>query len=152
MIGLLLVSAFLAGCAEGLPSPDEYFGEEEITTEWQTLSGEFTLVMDNESNETLLTAPTIWIDVNTTYGLIELGGFNYTAEHLSFEIVNNSVIFHNYTFSMQGYLIQVVDGQYVQWNEGYASEFGNATLHFAKFPFDVTVTYDVTYRIWDGRE
>ena len=51
MIGLLLVSAFLAGCAEGLPSPEEYFGEEEITTEWQTLSGEFTLVMDNESNE-----------------------------------------------------------------------------------------------------
>lgn len=150
MIALMIVCSFMAGCADAIPDPNSVYDEEEaITKDWAVMAGEFTLVFDNNStNETLLYAPEIWLDVNKTYGLIELARFNYSVVHLSFEIVNNSVIFHNYTFNMQGHLIQ--DG-YV-WKEGLAPNFGNATLHFASFPFDVTVNYEVEYRIWDGRE
>jgi hypothetical protein len=151
MIALMIVCSFMAGCADAIPDPNSVYDEEEeaITKDWAVMAGEFTLVFDNNStNETLLYAPEIWLDVNKTYGLIELARFNYSAVHLSFEIVNNSVIFHNYTFNMQGHLIQ--DG-YV-WKEGLAPNFGNATLHFASFPFDVTVNYEIEYRIWDGRE
>jgi len=150
MIALMVVCSFMAGCADAIPSPDDVYNEEEaIAKDWDIMTGEFTLVFANNStNETLLHAPEIWLDVNKTYGLIELARFNYSAVHLSFEIVNNSVIFHNYTFNMQGHLMQ--DG-YV-WKEGLAPNFGNATLQFASFPFDVTVMYEIEYRIWDGRE
>ena len=145
----MIVCSFMAGCADAIPDPDDVYSEDEaITKEWATMSGEFTLVFENNTNETLLEAPEIWLDVNKTYGLIELQRFNYTATHMSFTIVNNSVLFHNYTFNMQGNLLQ--DGY--AWREGLAPNFGNATLHFAKFPFDITVTYEVKYRIWDGRE
>ena len=149
IMALMIVCSFMAGCADAIPDPDDVYSEDEaITKEWATMSGEFTLVFENNTNETLLEAPEIWLDVNKTYGLIELQRFNYTATHMSFTIVNNSVLFHNYTFNMQGNLLQ--DGY--AWREGLAPNFGNATLHFAKFPFDITVTYEVKYRIWDGRE
>ena len=38
------------------------------------------------------------------------------------------------------------------WSSGFAPEYGNATLHFAAFPFDVTIEYEVVYRVWDGRQ
>lgn len=146
-IVLLIVCSFMAGCADAIPDPNEVYNDEvAINKEWKTMSGEFTLVLDN--NTTLVNAPELWLDTNKTYGLIELSRFNYTAKHLSFEVVNNSVIFHNYTFNMKGHLIQ--DG-YI-WSEGLAPEFGNATLRFASFPFDVTINYEIEYRIWDGRE
>lgn len=147
IMSLMIVCTFLAGCADAIPDPSDVYNEEEaIQKDWETMTGEFTLVLEN--NSTLVHAPEMWLDTNKTYGLIELGGFNYTAEHLSFVVDNNSVIFHNYTFNMKGHLVQ--DG-YI-WSEGLAPEFGNATLHFAAFPFDVTVEYELTYRIWDGRE
>ena len=146
---LLVLSSFLAGCADAIPDPQEVYDEDEaVHKEWTVMTGNFTLVFDNTTNETLLEAPEIWLDTNRTYGLIELKRFNYTAEHLSFEVINNSVRFSNYSFNMQGHLEQ--DGFY--WQEGLASTWGNATLHFAKFPFDITVEYTVEYRIWDGRE
>ena len=48
---------------------------------------------------------------------------------------------------MKGYIVQ--DGVY--WQTGLAPNFGDAELHFAAFPFDVTVEYEVVYRVWDGR-
>lgn len=147
MMSLMIVCTLLAGCADAIPDPTDVYDEEEsIQKDWQTLTGEFTLVLEN--NSTLVSAPEMWLDTNKTYGLIELASFNYTAEHLSFVVDNNSVIFHNYTFNMKGHLVQ---DNYV-WSEGLAPQFGNATLHFAAFPFDVTVDYEITYRIWDGRE
>ena len=147
---LLIVAVFLAGCTEALPDPpEEEFEGETPQTDWMSLTGEFTLVMDNTTNETLIHAPTIWLDVNTSYGAIELQSFKYNITHLSFEVVNNSVKFNNYSWlNWKGYLVQ--GNQY--WSEGFAPEFGNATLHFAAFPFDVTVEYEVVYRVWDGRE
>ena len=151
IISLLLVSIMLAGCTESIPSPSEIFSDDEPTNEWITETGEFTLEMSNNTNQTLIYAPTIWLDVNTSYGALEIGGLNYTVTHLSFTVINNTVIFNNYSFDMRGYIVQdTADGK-VYWQEGLAPEFGNATLHFAAFPFDVTVTYEVTYRIWDGR-
>ena len=146
----MIVGAFLAGCTEALPDPpSEEFEGQVSDKEWTTLTGEFTVVMDNTTNETLIYAPTILLDVNTTYGAIELQSFKYNITHLSFEVVDNSVIFNNYSWvNMQGYLVQ--GGNY--WSSGFAPEFGNATLHFAAFPFDVTVEYEVVYRVWDGRE
>jgi hypothetical protein len=151
MMILLIVSSLLAGCADVIPDPGDVYGNEEtINKEWLTLAGNFTLITDN--NTTMLSAPTIVLDVNSTYGLIELGGFNYTAVHLSFEIINNSVIFHNYTFNMIGHLLQETHDSNYLWSQGYAPEFGNATLHFASFPFDITIQYELEYRIWDGKE
>ena len=146
----MIVGAFLAGCTEALPDPpSEEFEGQVSDKEWTTLTGEFTVVMDNTTNETLIYAPTILLDVNTTYGAIELQSFKYNITHLSFEVVDNSIIFNNYSWvNMQGYLVQ--GDKY--WSSGFAPEFGNATLHFAAFPFDVTVEYEVVYRVWDGRE
>ncbi len=150
LLTLMIVGAFLAGCTEALPDPpSEEFEGQVSDKEWTTLTGEFTVVMDNTTNETLIYAPTILLDVNTTYGAIELQSFKYNITHLSFEVVDNSVIFNNYSWvNMQGYLVQ--GNNY--WSSGFAPEFGNATLHFAAFPFDVTVEYEVVYRVWDGRE
>tara|TARA_B100001094_G_scaffold332704_1_gene405935 strand:- start:1189 stop:1629 length:441 start_codon:yes stop_codon:yes gene_type:complete len=146
----MIVGVFLAGCTEALPDPPEEEFEGQINdSDWTVLAGEFTLVMNNSSNESLIHAPTIWLDTNTTYGAIELQSFTYNITHLSFEVINNSVIFSNYSWvDMQGYLIQ--GGMY--WSSGFAPEFGNATLHFAAFPFDVTVEYELVYRVWDGRQ
>lgn len=150
LLTLMIVGAFLAGCTEALPDPpSEEFEGQVSDKEWTTLTGDFTLVMDNTTNETLIYAPTIFLDVNTTYGAIELQSFKYNITHLSFEVIDNSVIFNNYSWvNMQGYLVQ--GDKY--WSSGFAPEFGNATLHFAAFPFDVTVEYEVVYRVWDGRE
>ena len=38
------------------------------------------------------------------------------------------------------------------WSNGYAPNMGNVSLYFTDFPFDVTVDYQVKYRIWNGRE
>lgn len=150
LLTIMIAGVFLAGCTEALPDPPEEEFEGQINdSDWTVLTGEFTLVMDNSSNESLIHAPTIWLDTNTTYGAIELQSFTYDITHLSFEVINNSVIFSNYSWvDMQGYLIQ--GGKY--WSSGFAPEFGNATLHFAAFPFDVTVEYEVVYRVWDGRQ
>ena len=149
VMAILVICSMMAGCADAIPDPNEVYNEEEaVNKEWVTMAGEFTLVFENNSTSDLLEAPEMWLDTNKTYGLIELQQFDYSAVHMSFEIVNNSVIFHNYTFNMQGNLMQ--DGY--AWREGLAPNFGNATLYFAKFPFDVTINYEITYRIWDGRE
>ena len=149
-IVLMTVAALLAGCTEALPNPpEEEFEGQTTQADWGTMTGEFTLVMNNSSNESFIHAPTIWVDVNTSYGAIELQSFTYNITHLSFEVVNNSVIFSNYSWlGWQGYLVQ--GDKY--WSSGFAPEFGNATLHFAAFPFDVTVEYEVVYRVWDGRQ
>ena len=146
----MIAAVFLSGCTEGLPDPPEEGLEEQTPqADWMSMTGEFTLVMNNTTNETVIHAPTIWLDVNTSYGMIELQSFKYNITHLSFEVVNNSVIFSNYSWvNIQGYLIQ--GGNY--WSSGFAPEFGNATLNFAAFPFDVTVEYELVYRVWDGRE
>lgn len=150
LLTLMIVGAFLAGCTEALPSPpEEEFEGETAQADWMSMTGEFTLVMNNTTNETLIHSPTIWLDVNTSYGAIELQSFKYNITHLSFEVVNNSVIFSNYSWvNWQGYLVQ--GDKY--WSSGFAPEFGNATLHFAAFPFDVTVEYELIYRVWDGRQ
>ena len=149
VIALLIVSTLLAGCADAIPEPSDVYDEDRgVDKAWTTLTGNFTLVFDNTTNQTLLEAPNLMLETNKTYGLLEVQRFNYTAEHLSFEVVNNSVRFYNYSFHMNGYLSQ--NG--VVFYDGLAPDFGDATLHFAKFPFDITVNYDITYRVWDGRE
>jgi len=141
---LLVLTTLLAGCT--IPTPDEVFeAEAEVPKAWTTMNGTFTFLIDDANNST---QQTVWLDVNTTYGLIELDYFQYNVTHLSFDIVNNSVRFNNYSFDIAGRLLQ--DG--LLWNTGYAPQFGNATLMFATFPFDVTVEYEVKYRVWNGRE
>ena len=151
---ILIVCGLVVGCAGDLDTDDDTIAEDTVNApEWQTMVGGFTLVMDNNTTG-MLNAPMINLQINKTYGLIELQSFDYTATHLSFEIINNTVIFHNYSFNMAGHLEQVHDDWHHSylWNSGYAPEFGNATLHFASFPFDITVTYEVVYRVWGGRE
>ena len=137
-----MVASMMAGCADAIPDPN--FGEEEviINKEWTTLMGEFTVLVDDGNNSTYSTvtmgANNTWLDVNS---------FNYTATHLSFEIVNNTVIFNNYTFDNDGFISQ--NG--VLFSSGYAPNYGMAELYFPSFPYDITVNYTVQYRTVNGR-
>lgn len=145
-LALIIITTTFAGCADVIPEPPTN-GEDPtiIPTDWIILTGEYVVLITDVNNSTY---ETVWIDVNTTYGWIELHHFNYTAVHLSFEIINNSVKFHNYTFNVEGYLYQ----NSTLWNNGYAHQLGNASLQFATFPIDVTVNYEIQYRVWNGRE
>ena len=143
-IAILFASILLAGCS--IPDPEEVFAEEkEAPKEWININGSFTYLINDMNNST---QETIWINVNSSHGLIELDSFQYNITHLSFEVVNNTVYFHNYTYVVSGYLEQ----NNFMWNIGYAPNFGNASLIFPTFPFDVTIYYNVNYRIWNGQE
>ena len=166
MIALMIVCSFMAGCADAIPDPEGWLSDDEvIEPDWVTETGQITVmfnntmtvevpVMDgnNSTNETttmevIVPNPVVWIDTNATYGWLDVQSINYTATHLSFEIINNTVIFNNYSFDVDAYLVQ--DGH--RWNSGFAPELGNATLYVPSFPFDITVHYTITYRVWNGR-
>lgn len=169
VITLLLVCSFMAGCADAIPDPGGLFNDEVLDEpDWVTVVGEFTVMYNTTSTVEVITEvagenntttnvtttmeveiphPVVWIDTNATYGWIEVQACNYTATHLSFSIINNTVIFNNYSFDVDGFLVQ--DGH--KWSNGYAPELGNATLHIPLFPFNITVNYTVTYRVWNGR-
>ena len=140
-IVLLMVTSFMAGCADVIPEPP-INGEEEVVAEWTTLNGEFTVLVDDENNSTYTV---ITLGENNTW--LEVSSFNYTATHLSFDIINNTVIFNNYTFANDGFVSQ--DG--MLFNNGYAPNYGLAELYFPTFPYDITVNYTVVYRTMNGR-
>ena len=140
MIVLLMVASMMAGCADAIP--DLPNSEEEEVVEWTTVSGEFTVLVGDDNNSTYTT---VSLGLNTTW--LEVNSFNYTATHLSFDIVNNTVIFNNYTFENDGYVSQ--NG--VLFSSGYAPSMGQVELYFPSFPFDITVNYTVEYKTVNGR-
>ena len=135
-----MVASMMAGCADAIP--DLPNSEEEEVVEWTTVSGEFTVLVGDDNNSTYST-----VTIGTNSSWLEVSSFNYTATHLSFEIVNNTVIFNNYTFANDGYVSQ--DG--MLFNSGYAPNYGQAELYFPNFPYDITVNYTVKYRTENGR-
>ena len=141
MIALIMVCSFMAGCADAIPDVPG-MGEEEVVVEWTTLNEEFTVLVGDDNNSTYST-----VTIGTNSSWLEVSSFNYTATHLSFEIVNNTVIFNNYTFANDGYVSQ--DG--MLFNSGYAPNYGQAELYFPNFPYDITVNYTVKYRTENGR-
>ena len=148
MMVLLIAASIMAGCADAIP--DLPGTEEEVVIEWTTLMGEFTILSPTTTdNGTVIdgnsTYSTVTIGTNNTW--LEVNRINYTATHLSFEIVNNTVIFNNFSFSNDGYIIQ--DG--LLFNSGYAPNYGQAELYFPTFPYDITVNYTVEYRMVNGR-
>jgi hypothetical protein len=176
LIALLIAATLLSGCA--IPDPNEMFPDEILSTDpdWITETGGFTVLIDDGNNSTY---ETVWIDTNISVGWIEILKFNYSVTHLSFEVINNTVKFSNYSFEVIGFISQgetsvtipvvltagdnntsVGHDDYANlsisaamyWSDGYAPQMGNATLLFATFTFDVTITYSVTYRIWNGKQ
>jgi len=138
---LLICSTLLAGCS--VPSLEEYFdGDNEVVVPvgWLNLTGEFTVMGNNSTDMDIL--------VGSSNTWLEISSFNYTATHLSFEIINNTVIFNNFTFDNLGYLSQMEVGQF---SSGYAPNMGTAELYFPTFPYDITINYTVIYREWNGR-
>jgi len=166
---LLITASLMAGCADVIPDPEGWLGDDEVDEpDWITEVGEITVMYNatsivnvtvevvGENNtttnqtttmEVVVPDPVVWIDTNATYGWLEVNAINYTATHLSFEIVNNTVIFNNYSFDVAAYLVQ----DSYKWSSGFAPELGNATLYVPSFPFDITINYTVTYRVWNGR-
>ena len=143
ILALLMVCSLLAGC-DGIPDPQNILGDEVITNEpdWETLTGEYVVIIgDNNS-----TAPVIEIGNNSTW--LEIQSVNYTAVHLSFTVDNNTVLFHNYTFEIDGLLTQ--NG--ITWNTGYAPSLGKAQMVTSDYPYDITVNYTISYREWMGNE
>tara|TARA_Y100000004_G_scaffold140407_1_gene159533 strand:+ start:1148 stop:1879 length:732 start_codon:yes stop_codon:yes gene_type:complete len=95
MIALLLVTTMLAGCTESIPDPVDFF-DDCTEPDWETESGTI-VVLENDTYSP--------ISIGNETKWLELRSFTYTATHLSFEVVNNSVIFNNLTFdSVGGYL------------------------------------------------
>ena len=131
----------MAGCADAIPDVPGT-GEEEVVVEWTTLNAEFTVLVGDDNNSTYSA-----VTIGTNSSWLEVSSFNYTATHLSFDIVNNTVIFNNYTFANDGYVSQ--DG--MLFNSGYAPNYGQAELYFPNFPYDITVNYTVKYRTVNGR-
>jgi len=134
IIALLMVTSLMAGCADAIPDAP-FGGEEEVVVEWTTLNGEFTVLVGDENNSTYTD---VTIGTNDTWLIVN--SFNYTATHLSFEIVNNTVIFNNFTFYNEGYI-----------HIGHSPDMGTETLYFPVFPYDITVNYTVSYRTENGR-
>lgn len=169
VMALLIAASLLAGCADAIPDPEGWLSDDKvIEPDWITEVGEITVMynattivnitVENGSvnnttiyeNTTMIVDvpdPVVWINTNITYGWLELREINYTATHLSFVIINNTVIFNNYSFDVTAYLVQ----DDYKWNSGFAPELGNATLYVPSFPFDITINYTITYRVWNGR-
>ena len=133
MMVLLMVASMMAGCADAIP--DLPGSEEEVVTEWTTLNGEYTVLVDDANNSTY---SDVRLGTNNTWLIVQ--SFNYTATHLSFEIVNNTVIFNNFTWENDGYI-----------HIAHAFDMGPITVDFPDFPYDITVNYTVVYRTENGR-
>ena len=167
MITLMIVCSFMAGCADGLPSPTEIFSDCSYP-DWETESGEI-VVLENE------TYVPVYVGNESKWMEVQL--VTMTATHLSFTVDNNSVIFNNLTFQEgnMGYLFQEESTEYVisipvnatsnitnnytildidkmLFNVGYAPQLGLAGVYVPDFQYDITVTYSVEYRLWDGKE
>lgn len=104
IFSILLVSTLLAGCTDGLPSPDDVFGEETVEKEWVTQTGNYTILIDDSNNSTYTS-----VVIGEDDKWLEVTSFSFNATHLSFDIVNNTVIFNNKTFNVpSGYLYQTI--------------------------------------------
>ena len=134
MMVLLIAACLMAGCADALPDAP-FSGEEEEVIEWTTLNGEYTVLVDDANNSTY---SDVTLGTNNTWVIVN--SFNYTATHLSFEIVNNTVLFNNFTWENDGYI-----------HIGHAYDMGPITIDFPDFPYDITVNYTVVYRTENGR-
>lgn len=137
---LIVLSTLLAGCADAIP--DLPSDEEVVINEWTTLTGNFTVLIDDVNNSTYEV-----VNIGNASKWLVVDSFNYTATHLSFVVTNNTVIFNNYTFDNIGFLEQ--NG--VVFNQGYAPNYGDAQLFFPVFPYDITVEYTVVFRTVSGR-
>ena len=102
MMVLLITASLMAGCADAIPDVPG-MGEEEVVVEWTTLNEEFTVLVGDDNNSTYST-----VTIGTNSSWLEVSSFNYTATHLSFEIVNNTVIFNNYTLLTMDMLAKMV--------------------------------------------
>ena len=164
-IVLLVVASMLAGCADGIPDPTDIFTDCE-SPELMTETGTIT-VLENESYNP--------ISIGNESKWFELVSYSYTATHLSFEVVNNSVIFNNLTFDVNSYLYQehitnyVVsvpinsttnettnytfsDTSIVSFDSGYAPNIGLVYLYVSDFDYDITIEYTISYKVWTGKE
>ena len=166
MIAIMIVCSMLAGCAEGIPDPTDIFNECE-DPELETFSGEVT-ILENETYTPLQFGnETKWLEVVSS---------SMTATHLSFEVVNNTVIFNNLSFTeLDVYLYQEIATTYsvtipvnqtsnvtenytfedvdsIFFTRGTAPQLGLVTLYVPEFSYDITVTYTISYRLLDGKE
>ena len=143
VIALMVICSMIAGCAEMVPEPPGEEKENTVTTTgWNVMSGNYTvLVGDNNS-----TTPTIVLGNSSTW--LEINKITLNATHLSFEVIDNAIVFSNYSFTIDGYANQ---SGYL-FSSGYAPDIGNATIYTPSFPYDITVAYYCEYKEWVGNE
>ena len=94
VIALMVICSMIAGCAEMVPEPPGEENENTVTTTgWNVMSGNYTvLVGDNNS-----TTPTIVLGNSSTW--LEINKITLNATHLSFEVIDNAIVFSNYSFN-----------------------------------------------------
>ena len=142
VMAMLMVATLLAGCADAIPDAPTDDNTVVTVSGWETMSGNYTVMVgDNNS-----TAPVITVGNNSTW--LEVQVITLNATHLSFEVVENQIVFSNYTFELEGYLNQ----SGFLFGNGYAPNLGSATLYTPDFPYDITIEYYCVYREWTGNE
>ena len=137
-VALVVMSASLAGCTidELIPNPPGY-----DEPDWVTEYHNFTI----ETVENNTTVPIIVFGNESTW--LEVFSVDMSIQELSYEEVDNELIFDNTTFNVNGYL----NYSGFLWNVGFAPDVGNATL---VIPIMVDKTYNcvIVYREWSGKE
>ena len=162
---LLIAVSMMAGFTESIPSPTDIFNEcndPEVMTE----TGQI-IILENETYNP--------IELGNSSKWLELVSYDYTATHLSFEVVNNSVIFNNLTFDVNGELYQehivnytvsvpvnstlnetvnytFTDTSIVTFSSGFAPNIGLVNMYVSDFDYDITIDYTIQYKLWTGKE
>ena len=138
LIALLLVSASFADCTidELIPDPPG-LSEPDWITEYHNFTIE---IVENNT-----TVPIITLGNESTW--LEVFSNDMSIQELSYEEVDNELIFDNTTFNVNAYL----NYSGFLWSNGFAPDIGNATL---VIPVMEGKTYNcvIVYREWSGKE
>ncbi len=173
---LLIVSSMLAGCTDAIPAPEEWFGECE-TVESMTESGSV-VVLTNETGNTISFGNTSkWMEVvSVTYTATHLSfivdnnsvifnnitfvdmqgdlyqynndSISQTIQVYTYELSNNTTLVeteHNVSITYD-----VVDKIY--FRNGDAPNIGLVWFELPKFDYDITIDYQIEYKLTTGKE
>jgi len=176
MFVLLVVTSMLAGCAEGIPDPSQLFNNcDELETTTDTGS---VVILENESyDEIYFGNESKWIEVvsftytathlsfevdnntvifnNITYP--DMNGYLYqynndsmseTIQVYTYELVNNTTLVE----TAHDVVISYDTVNKVGFRTGNAPSMGVVWFEIPQFDFDITLEYEIEYRLLTGKE
>lgn len=173
---LLVISSMLAGCTDAIPAPDEWFDDCE-SVESMTESGSI-VVLTNETVDTVSFGNTSkWMEVisvkytathlsftvdnnsvifnNITFVDMQGDLYQYSNDSISqtiqvytYELSNNTTLIeteHNVSITYD-----VVDK--IHFRHGDAPNIGLVWFELPEFNYDITIEYEIVYKLTTGKE